>query len=202
MPGIDRLVSKSLSEIIKNQLDPKTLKKLERELFFEKGMSIKLSMENFQDFIDVLKHQNQNNSQTFIDECFSKVIKIKKHENNFILTVIEKDLSEKIFYYFGDSESRYILSCVMGKKLTVPDILKISRVLKSPAYRKIENLLLEGLLIESGKILSKNKRVSQYTCIFDNMSAVIKRDSLLLEGIVNKKSFLESTIIKSGLVNY
>ena len=202
MPGVDRLVSKSLSDIIKIQLNSKTLKNLERELFFEKGMSIKLSMENFKDFVEVLKHHYKNDSKNFVDECLSKVIKIKKLENNFVLTIIEKDLSEKIFDYFGDSESRSILSSVMGKKLTVPEILKISQVLKSPAYRKIENLLLDGLLIESGKILSKNKRVSQYSCIFDKVSVIIKSDSLMLECTVNKKLFLESTILKSGLLNY
>ena len=202
MPGIDRLVSRSLSTIIKKQLESKTLKNLERELFFEKGMSIKLSMENFHDFVEILINHYKNNPQNFVDECFSRVIKIKKMEDNYIFTVIEKDLSEKIFSYFGDFECRSILSSVMATKLTVPEILKISQVLKSPAYRKIENLLLDGLLIESGKILSNNKRVSQYTCIFDRVSVVIKRDSLTLEGLVNKKSFLESTIVKSGLLNY
>jgi len=47
MPGIDLLLARDLSLEIKNQLDETILTKLERELFFKHGMSIKLSIEHF-----------------------------------------------------------------------------------------------------------------------------------------------------------
>jgi len=55
----------------------------------------------------------------------------------------------------------------MGKSKTIPEILETSGVLKSPGYRKIENLLLNGLILESGKIITKRKRIFQYSCIFE-----------------------------------
>jgi hypothetical protein len=87
----------------------------------------------------------------------------------------------------------------MGRSLTISEILKISKVLKSPAYRKIDNLLLDGLILESGKIFKDNKRISQYFCIFDEVHAVIKKNELVLEGIVNPTNFKQSSITKTGL---
>ena len=87
----------------------------------------------------------------------------------------------------------------MGKSLTGSTILKNSEVLKSPAYRKIENLLLGGLILESGKILINNKRVSQYRCIFDEVHAVIKKDELVIKCIVNARNFNESSIAQLGI---
>ena len=55
MGGIDKLVSIELSSKIKKGLELDILKKIERELFLEHGMSIKLSIEHFQKFVNVLK---------------------------------------------------------------------------------------------------------------------------------------------------
>ena len=51
MAGIDRLIATSLSTEIKKSMDLDILKKVERELFLEHGMSIKLSVEHFQKFL-------------------------------------------------------------------------------------------------------------------------------------------------------
>jgi hypothetical protein len=55
MGGIDKLISVELSSKIKKGLELDILKKIERELFLEHGMSIKLSIEHFQKFVNVLK---------------------------------------------------------------------------------------------------------------------------------------------------
>ena len=44
MSGINRLISSALAVEIKKRMDLDTLKKVERELFLEQGMSIKLSI--------------------------------------------------------------------------------------------------------------------------------------------------------------
>jgi hypothetical protein len=46
MGGIDRMIATALSCEIKKELNSDILKKTERELFLEQGMSIKLSIEH------------------------------------------------------------------------------------------------------------------------------------------------------------
>jgi hypothetical protein len=87
----------------------------------------------------------------------------------------------------------------MNKGQTISEIQKNSGILKSPTYRKIENLLLAGLILESGKILKNNKRVSKYRCVFDEIHVVMGDKRIKLEATINSKRFNESSIAKLGL---
>jgi len=199
MPGLDLLISRDLSFELKDTLDQNILKKIEKQLFFEHGMSIKLSIEHFEKFHNILKNNSSMDIETFEKNCIDKIIKVSRTKNNYTVKIISKNLSEKILDFFGDPETRKILMSLMDKSLTISEILKTSKVLKSPAYRKIENLLLDGLILESGKILKNNKRVSQYYCIFDEVHAIIKNNELVVEGIINPSIFNQSSISKTGL---
>jgi hypothetical protein len=201
VPGIDLLVSRRFSRILKDSLDNKIFSKLEREMFLQDGMSIKLSIENYDVFQKMLRKYHKNDYQKFQDDSISEILSIKYLKGKYSLDILDEELCEKVFDYFGDSETRKILSCIMGKKLTVSEILSVSNVLKSPAYRKIENLLLDGLILESGKILTKNKRVSQYSCVFEEIRFAINNKKLSVECIVPKKILEESSIFSSGLLN-
>lgn len=200
MGGIDLLLSRELSRELKKELDGEVLSKIERELFFQHGMSIKLSIEHFEKFHSILKQYTEFDPKEFEGQCLKKIIEISRAENNFLIKVTSTRLAELIFNYFGDEESRKILVAIMTNQLTVPEILKSSGVLKSPAYRKIENLLLDGLILESGKILTNNKRVSQYRCVFDKITFVLDKGLYSVEGIVNGKFLKQSSLYESDLL--
>jgi len=199
LSGIDLLISRALSIEIKSRLEANILKQVEKELFFGNGMSIKLSMEHFEKFHSVLTKFSNLDSKKFEIDCLEKIIQVSKSKNNYEVEIIDKKLSEKIINFYGDQESRKIIQCIMGQPETISEILKKSGVLKSPGYRKIENMLLDGLIFESGKIISKNKRVSKYVCIFDKLNVILKKEDLIIVGVVNSITFNESSIAKIGL---
>ena len=200
VPGIDLLLSRYLSSEIKTGLDEDTLAKVERDLFFQHGMSIKLSIEHFEKLHNVLKDHSDNNIKNFEESCLKKIIQITNSKNNFEMKILSSSLSDMVFDYFGDVESRKILLSIMEQPLTVPEILNTSGVLKSPAYRKIENLLLDGMILESGKIMTNNKRVSQYRCVFDQVTLVIENSTYHVKCIVNGKHLKQSSLYNSGLL--
>lgn len=78
MGGIDKLISDVLSKEIKKKMDLDTLKKVERELFLDHGMSIKLSIEHFQKFTNILKKNSHIDVKRFEKNCIDKIIKVKK----------------------------------------------------------------------------------------------------------------------------
>ncbi len=199
MPGIDLLLARDLSLEIKNQLDESILAKLERELFFKHGMSLKLSIEHFEKFHNALKKYPNIDLNKFEEDCIKKIIQISKSENKYFIKIVNPRLLNEIFDFYGDPQSRQILSCIMNKSLTISKILKNSKVLQSPAYRKIENLLSSGLILESGTIIINNKRVSQYRCFFDEVHVVIRENDLVMDGVVNARNFNKSSISKLGL---
>ncbi len=56
---------------------------------------------------------------------------------------------------------------------------------------------MNGLIIESGKVLSESKRISKLQCIFEEIDLKIKKDEIEIIGVVNKKIFEKSTSMKS-----
>ena len=195
MTGIDRLISMSLSQIIKNKLNSDERKNLERKLFLEHGMSIKLSIEHFHKFSKTLKNISNINIKKFESECINEIIKIKKIDGDYSIKIIDQKIKNLILESCGDAETRSILICLFDNELTIPQILKESGVPKTSGYRKIENLIINGLILESGKILSESKRISKYRCVFDEIKVGMKKNNIMIQAVINKKIFDESTSI-------
>ena len=197
MSGIDRLISAALSTEMKKKLGIDMLKKVERELFLEHGMSIKLSIEHFQKFTNVLKRNSNFDIIKFEKNSINKIIKIKKREHDYNVIIVDAELSDLVLELFSDSESRKIISSLLENEYTIPQILKESKVPKTSGYRKIENLIINGLIIESGKVLSESKKISKLQCIFQEIKLDIKKERIIVSGIVSKKMFEKSTSMKS-----
>ena len=197
MAGIDKLISTGLSVKIKKEIGLDVLKKVERELFLEHGMSIKLSIEHFQKFINILKKNSNINISKFEKDCINKIIKIRKKDDIYFVSVIDSKLVNLIFESLGDSESRKIISILLENEYTIPQILKESKIPKTSGYRKIEDLLISGFLIETGKVLSESKKISKIRCIFQEVSINVKEDKISINGTISKKLFEKSTSMKS-----
>ena len=197
MAGIDKLISTELSLKIKKEIGLDVLKKVERELFLEHGMSIKLSIEHFEKFINIFKKNSNININKFEKDCINKIIKIRKKDDKYLVNVIDSELVNTIFEFLGDSESRKIISILLENEYTIPQILKESKIPKTSGYRKIEDLLISGVLIETGKILSESKKISKIRCIFQEVSINVKEEKITINGIISKKLFEKSTSMKS-----
>ena len=199
MGGIDRLISDSLSVEIKKKMDIELLKKVERELFLEHGMSIKLSIEHFQKFTSILKKNSHIDIKKFEKDCINKIVKVKKMGDKYKVTIVNTDLSDLILGLFSEPETRKIISSLLENEYTIPQILKESRVPKTSGYRKIENLIINGLIIESGRVLSESKKISKLQCVFQEIKLDIKKEKIIVNGILSKKMFEKSTSMKSIL---
>jgi hypothetical protein len=197
MPGIDRMISSVLSAEIKRKLSLEILKKVERELFLEHGMSIKLAIEHFDKFEKVLKNNSNLDVKKFEKECIEKIIKINMNDEKYIITILDLELKNLILELFGEIESRKIILYLLENEYTIPQILKKSKVPKTSGYRKIENLILNGVLIESKKVLSESKKISKLQCILQEIKLDIKQEKIVITGVISKKTFEKSSSIKS-----
>jgi len=197
MGGIDKLISGALSTEIKKKMDLDVLKKVERELFLDHGMSIKLSIEHFQKFTSVLKRNSNINVKRFEKDCIDKIIKVKKRNDKYNVTIVNTSVTDLILELFSESETRKIISALLENEYTIPQILKESKVPKTSGYRKIENLMINGLIIESGKVLSESKRISKLQCVFQEIKLDIKKEKITVKGVMSKKMFEKSTSMKS-----
>jgi len=134
MGGIDRFISSSLSSEIKKNLDLKSLKRTERELFLEHGMSIKLSIEHFQKFSSVLRKNSSIDIKKVEKDCILKILKIKKRDDKFSVSIIDSNLRDLILELFGEAETKKIISTLLENEYTIPQILKESKIPKTSGY--------------------------------------------------------------------
>jgi len=199
MSGIDRMIASALSTEIKKKIEPDILKKIERELFLDSGMSIKLSVEHFDNFMRVLERNSNIDVKRFVNECVEKIIKIKKMDGKYLVEIIDSGLRDLVLESFGDSETRRIISCILENEYTIPEILQKSKVPKTSGYRKIENMIINGLIIESGIVLSESKKISKLQCVFQEINLDVKKEKISVKGILSDKMLEKSTSIKSTI---
>ncbi|WP_428325914.1 transcriptional regulator [Nitrosopumilus sp.] len=201
MPGLDKLISISLPTKIKKKIDADTLKKIERELFLEHGMSIKLATEHFQTLLKIIKKNSELDINEFENECLKEIIQVKKVKENYNLTILDSKLVHIILDMFGDDETREMIISILKSEHTIPEILRESGIPKTTGYRKIENLLINGFFIETGKVLSESKKISKIQCVFQEILIDAKKEKLIVSGIVPKQIFEKSTTMKNIIKN-
>lgn len=201
MAGLDRLISLSLPSIIKKKIDVDTLKEIERELFLEHGMSIKLSIEHFETLLKIIKKKSELDISKFEKECFEQLFQVKKLKENYHVTITDPKLTHFILGILGDDETRKIILHILKSEHTMPEIIKETKIPKTSGYRKIENLLINGFFIETGKVLSESKKISKIQCVFQEILVDAKKNKLIVSGIVAKKIFEKSTIMRSIIKN-
>ncbi len=131
-----------------------------------------------------------------------KIIKIKKRDNKYYVTIVNTSMADLILELFSESETRKIISNLLENEYTIPQILKESKVPKTSGYRKIENLILNGIIIESGKVLSKSKKISKLQCVFQEIKLDIKKEKITITVIVSEKMFEKSTSMKSIIESF
>jgi len=196
MPGIDKFFAEIFSNKIKSNLDKSELKKIERELFQQEGKSIKMAMENCDLFNSLFKKYNAN-YKSFELNWFNEICEIKNSKDHVIIHLLDKYLINKILRYFGDDEIRDILLQINEKELGIPDILRKSNVSRTSGYRKIEDLIKNGIIIETSKVMSKSKKISKYKCIFKKIDIKLEDDIISVKGYMSKIDFESSSIIKT-----
>ncbi len=195
MPGIDNFLADVLTKKIKQKLDKKELKKIERKLFLETGMSIKLAMSNFEKFDRCLNNIKMNHRQFELD-CLNEICQTKRLQDRVQIKLLENDLKNKVLKYFTNKKTKEIMLTILEKDLTIPEILKKSKTPRTSVYRKIEELIGKGMIIEKGKILSKSKKTSKLKCVFEETDIQIKSGIVLINCYMLKQDFEKSSIMK------
>ena len=79
-----------------------------------------------------------------------KLLKLKT-DKGYSVKIIDQKLIDLILELCGDSETRKIIICLFDNDLTIPQILKESKVPKTSGYRKIENLIINGLILDPAR---------------------------------------------------
>ena len=197
MVGFDQLLAKSLNEIVKKNLGIKTSQKIEDRLFEKFGISLTQSIEEFDKLDLVLREFFGKGADGLERNFFKDLVRINsKKSKEMWHTITDTKVNEIILQTFGDSEKKKIMETVSSTAKIIASILKECNIPQTSGYRKINQLIDDGLLVQSGYIAKDNKKINKYVCIFNNLKINIEKNNLIVDVQLTKLEQQNSSILQ------
>ncbi len=197
MAGLDHLFAKALKDVIVDTLGAKTVQKIEDRLFEKYGISLSQGLEEFEKF-DLVLHEFFGKGADGIEKKFFEHIfqtKTKKSKDSWY-TLSDSNITSTILQSYGDLEKKKILESVSESPKIIAEILKECDLPRTSGYRKINNLIEDGLLTQSGHIISDNKKINKYVRIFKNLKINIDKNQMTIDVQLSELEQNQSSIIK------
>ena len=197
MVGFDHLFTKSLNETIRKNLGNKTVKKIEDRLFEKFGISLTQAIEEFEKLDLVLREFFGKGADGLERKFFESILqtKLKKSKGNWH-TITDSHVNATILQAFGDPEKKKILESVSDTPKIIADILKECNLPQTSGYRKINNLIDDGLLVQSDQVIKDNKKINKYVCILTNLKINIEKNKIVVDVQLTPHEQQNSSIIQ------
>ena len=200
MSGLDTLIAKSFEHTIKNNLGQQTFEKIEQRIFEKHGMPLSQAVQDIKKFDSILKEFFGNGAGGIEKQILDKIVKMnetKNKEKNWF-TIEDPILTKLILESLGDDDKKNILNAVIDESRIISDILELSNIPQTSGYRKINNLIKNGMLIPHGSALTQDgKKVTKYKSVFENISIEIEKNKIAVRVLPTNESFAKSTVMQS-----
>lgn len=130
----------------------------------------------------------------FLEDFFTKESKT----NSMWITIQHPSVAKSILASLGDEDKKNILNAVLDEPRTFMEILEITGLPPSSAYRKISTLIDNGLLIDlDSDTSSDSKRKIKYKSIFQNIEINIEKNKVIIKILLTKESVEKSFAIQT-----
>ena len=196
MVGIDRLLSKSLDTVIRENLGSRTIQKIENRIFEKYGITLTESIEQFHKLDSVLREFFGAGADGLEKRFLESTCDVKIANNNNSITINNTVLTKIILESFGDDDKKKILSILSHEALIISEIIERCGIAQTSGYRKINSLIDNGLLVPSGYVFAADgKKVTKYRSIFDNVKIEIIKEKTTVAIKLRKEDFDASSVL-------
>jgi hypothetical protein len=197
--SLDNLLAPSLRKSIEVNLGKSTLNKIEQRLMERHGMGVAQAIKDFYKFDSVLREFFGAGADGLETKFLQNIIDLKQQKKvtDSWVTIKDQDLAKIFLESFADEDKKAIIGTVLDESLIIADILQNCKVPQTSGYRKINQLIDDGLLISNGyEIATDGKKIKKYETIFDNIKMDIEKNIVVVKIQLKKNSFQESTILQ------
>jgi hypothetical protein len=197
--GLDNLLAPSLRKSIEENLGKSTLNKIEQRLMERHGVGIVQAIKDFYKFDSVLREFFGAGADGLETKFLQNIIDMKqqKKATDDWVSVQDQDLARIFLESFADEDKKAIIGTVIDESLIIADILKYCKVPQTSGYRKINQLIDNGLLISTGYDVSTDgKKIKKYETIFNNVKMDIERNTVVVKIQLKQNSSSQSTILQ------
>ena len=198
MPGFDSLIGKSLGDTIKENLGQSTLEKIERRLFEKFGTNLAQAAYDFPKLDVILREFFGDGAEGMERHLLQHIVAVEqdKIENKEWITIGDSRINRMILEAIGDDDKKNILNSVLDKPKIISEILDICNIPQTSGYRKVNNLIRNGLLIINGcESTNDGRTINRYQSVFENIQIHIEKNKVMVQVQPTKESIDNSLII-------
>ncbi len=197
MSGFDALIGRSLGDVIKGNLGQSTLEKIEQRLFEKYGTNLVQASDDFPKLDSILREFFGDGAEGIERQLLHNIMIIQQNkiESKEWVTIGDPRINKIILEAVGDDDKKNILNAVLDKPKIISDILEICDIPQTSGYRKINNLIKNGLLIVNGlETTNDGKTVNKYQSVFENIQIRIEKNRVVIQ-VHPSKATLDSSLI-------
>jgi len=198
MGGLDRLLNSALEATIRNNLGEKTTKKIEERLFEKFGISLTQGIEQFQKIDLVLREYFGAGADGLERKFLENICKVKtKNTANSWFTIKDSKVTQTILESFGDDDKSSIFNSVIENSKIISDVLVSCKIPQTSGYRKINQLIDNGLLVVDGfEGMSDGRKICKYSSLFNNIRINIVKNKVTVDVQLETSHFNQSSVLK------
>ncbi|MGI0009407.1 MAG: hypothetical protein ACRD92_07285, partial [Nitrosopumilaceae archaeon] len=112
------------------------------------------------------------------------------------MTIHDKSLTTIILDIIADKDKKRILAISSDKPHIIAKIIQISGVPDNAAYRKINELIRDGMLIERGALVtSDGRQIKKYVSVFENLKSSMVENKITIKAKLSEEASKASYII-------
>lgn len=191
----DMFLASALEMVIKDELGLRTYKKIEKRIYEKYNLNMFDAIKNFSEIDTVLREDFGKGADKIEKKFLEHILGITKENNNLWITIYDPKLTSMILESFGDPEKKKILEHSFQQPSSIMSVLDSCTLSKTSGYRWANELIKNGLLVETSfEITKEGKKIGKYTSLFNEVKIHIGKDLLHVQVLMNP-NFLKTSNI-------
>lgn len=204
MSGFDSLIGRSLVHIIRKNLGQSTLEQIESRVYEKFGTNLTQVSNDFPKLDSILREFFGDGAKGVERQLLQHIISVEKNkaERKEWITIEDTHINKIILEAIGDDDKKNILNAVIDKPRIISDILDICNIPQTSGYRKVNNMIQNGLLIINGhEITNDGRTINKYQTVFDNIQIHVEKDKMIVQVQLTRKYLDNSSIFAMHFQN-
>lgn len=200
MNPLDVIISKSVREVLEEDLGSRAYKKIENEMNQTLGISMIEATQDFSKLDLVLRKFFGNNVTKMERRIFKRIVELDKKTSEADMIIIkDPQITRMIFESYGDPIKKTILEKLLKEPKSIPQAISESKLPQASAYRRAKELIQDGLLTMVGHTqASDGRKVSEYTTTL-NRAIFDVQDKGLFVNIKLHNKFLKDSFAYNSI---
>lgn len=180
--------------VLKEEVGKNSVKKLEDRLFKKYGKPIFEVIEEWNKIYDILHEQYAGGADKITSKYIIKITQTNQSSRKYHKNIVSDPKTvKKIMRVLGDSDSAKVINYLLSNTNTIQNITKKTRIPSTSGYRKIEEMIELGMIVEKGYNISRStgRKIKKYYSPFKSISIIIDKSTPMIDFVPKKDVILQ-----------